>query len=126
LNRPQFHAQALQLQLQDPGQDASLNVAQLQYAMEQRANLPALDPDAPMRVISSGRSDVVILERGQENARLWAIHNFTATRQSLVLASLWGASSPRGWIDHLNPAGTVRTERQLELEPFGVYWISSR
>jgi hypothetical protein len=43
-----------------------------------------------------------------------------------VLASLWGASSPRGWIDHLNPAGTVRTERQLELEPFGVYWISSR
>ena len=126
LNRPQFHAQALQLQLQDPGQDASLNVAQLQYAMEQRANLPALDPDAPMRVISAGRSDVVILERGQENARLWAIHNFTATRQSLVLASLWGASSPRGWIDHLNPAGTVRTERQLELEPFGVYWISSR
>ena len=126
LNRPQFNARALELQLQDPGQASSSNIAQLQFAMEQRTNLPTLDPDSPMRVLSGGRSDLVILERGIGPARLWAIHNFSATRQSLVLASLWGASSPPEWIDHLNPAGTVRTERQLELEPFGVYWISSR
>ena len=126
LNRPQFNAKALELQLQDPGQAASSNIAQLQFAMEQRAKLPALDPDSPMRVLSGERSDLVILERGLGAARLWAIHNFSATRQSLVLASLWGASSPPEWIDYLNPAGAVTTERQLELEPFGVYWISSR
>ena len=126
LNRPQFNAKALELQLQDPGQAASSNIAQLQFAMEQRAKLTALDPDSPMRVLSGERSDLVILERGRGAARLWAIHNFSATRQSLVLASLWGASSPPEWIDYLNPAGAVKTERQLELEPFGVYWISSR
>lgn len=126
LNRPQFKAATLQHQLQDPEQDASSNIAQLQYAMGQRANLPALEPDAPMRVLSTGRSDLVILERGLAHARLWAIHNFSSTRQSLVLASLWDASTPQEWIDHLNPAGTVKTERQLELEPFGVYWISNR
>ena len=126
LNRPQFNAKALELQLQDPGQAASSNIAQLQFAMEQRAKLPALDPDSPMRVLSGERSDLVILERGLGAARLWAIHNFSATRQSLVLASLWGASSPPQWIDHLNPVGAVTTERQLQLEPFGVYWISSR
>lgn len=126
LNRPQFSAGALQIQLQDPGQNASANIAQLQFAMERRASLPALDPHSPMRVLSGDRSDLVILERGLGHTRLWAIHNFSATRQSLVLALLWGSSSPQGWIDHLNPTGTVNTTRQLELEPFGVYWISGR
>jgi len=122
LNRPQFQRDRLERLLADPESDTNQVVATLQQAMAVRRGQAALDPFAPMKVLSEGRSDVVILQRGEGASMLFAIHNFSDVRLSFPLSML--AESPGSvWHDVLNGHSLVAGQTALDLEPFAVHWL---
>ena len=124
LNRPKFQAERLERQLADPDQPASKILKQLQAAMELRSQRPAMDPEAPMELLSSDRSDVVILKRGTPSQALWAVHNFSNRRLSFPLAKrlqLPTDTAKLSWSDALS--GSTIGGPYLELEPFAVHWL---
>ena len=92
--------------------------------MQLRSQRPAMDPAAPMELLSSERSDVVILKRGTASQALWAVHNFSNRRVSFPLARMLQVDSDTttlNWSDVLN--GTTISGPYLELEPFAVHWL---
>jgi sucrose phosphorylase len=124
LNRPKFQAERLERQLADPDQPASKILKRLQAAMKLRSQRPAMDPEAPMELLSSERSDVVILKRGTPSQALWAVHNFSNRRVSFPLERMLQVDSDTttlSWSDVLN--GTSINGPYLELEPFAVHWL---
>ena len=124
LNRPKFQAERLERQLADPDQPASKILKRLQAAMELRSQRPAMDPEAPMELLSSDRSDVVILKRGTPSQALWAVHNFSNRRLSFPLAKrlqLPTDTAKLSWSDALS--GSTIGGPYLELEPFAVHWL---
>ena len=124
LNRPKFQADRLERQLSDPDQPATSILKRLQEAMALRSERASMDPEAPMELLSTDRSDVVILKRGAPGQELWAVHNFNNRRLSLPLARMLQmpeATSDHIWSDVLN--GTEISGPYLELEPFAVHWL---
>jgi len=122
LNRPQFQRDRLERLLADPESDTNQVVATLQQAMAVRRGQAALDPFAPMKVLSEGRSDVVILQRGEGASMLFAIHNFSDVRLSFPLSML-AESTGSVWHDVLNGHSLVAGQTALDLEPFAVHWL---
>jgi sucrose phosphorylase len=122
LNRPQFNAEQLEHELSHPSSPAAINIARLKAAMAVRARLPALAPEAPLRLCMPQRQDLVVIERGRGHQRLWAVHNFSTTRQSLPLTPM-APELIEGWIDHLNPAAMPAAQPTLTLQPLSVHWI---
>ena len=122
LNRPQFQRDRLERLLADPESDTNQVVATLQQAMAVRRGQAALDPFAPMKVLSEGRSDVVILQRGEGASMLFAIHNFSDVRLSFPLSML-AESTGSVWHDVLNGHSLVAGQMALDLEPFAVHWL---
>ena len=120
LHRPQQQAEVLERELADPQHPASQVLAGLEQAMAIRRVHSALHPSAAMRVLSDGRSDLVLLERGGGTRRLWAIHNLTGRRLSLHLASGLQHEAPQWW-DALHQQ--VISGPYLELEPCAVHWL---
>ena len=124
LNRPKFQATRLERQLSDPDQPASSILKQLQEAMALRSQRPAMDPEAPMELLSSDRSDVVIVKRGTPGHELWAVHNFNNRRLSFPLAKrlqIPSDTAELSWSDALS--GSAISGPYLELEPFAVHWL---
>jgi sucrose phosphorylase len=123
LNRPQFQLDRLERLLADVESDTRQVVATLQQAMAVRRGQAALDPFAPMMVLSEGRSDLVILQRGEGPGTLFAIHNFSDVRLSFPLSTLTNATGPV-WHDVLNGHSLVEGQTALDLEPFAVHWLT--
>ena len=123
LNRPTFRYSTLDNRLKDPHDPASIVLQRLRDAMTIRTTLPAFDPDAPMQVLSAERFDAVILQRGQDDQRVWAIHNLTPSRLTINPAVLDLGASSSGWRDHLHPERTLLSSAPLELDPFDVCWL---
>ena len=122
LNRPQFQLDRLERLLADSESDTSQVVVSLQQAMAVRRGQAALDPFAPMTVLSEGRSDLVILQRGEGASTLFAVHNFSDVRLSFPLSTL-ADSTESGWHDVLNGHSLVAGQTALDLEPFAVHWL---
>ena len=102
LNRPQFRLDAIERRLQDPDADATNVLAALRHALEVRSSQQALHPDAAMTVLSSDRSDLVILKRSRDDDNaLYAVHNITPNRLTLSLAQL-KAEFDNGFVDCLS------------------------
>ena len=122
LNRPQFRLEALERRLQDPDADATNVLAVLRHALKVRSAQPALHPDAAMTVLSSDRSDLVILKRSidGDNA-LYAVHNITSNRLTLSLAQL-RAESDSGFVDCLS-GQSFAAQQQPSIEPYAVHWL---
>jgi sucrose phosphorylase len=122
LNRPQFRLDALERRLQDPDADATNVLAALRHALEVRSAQPALHPDAALTVLSSDRSDLVILKRSidGDNA-LYAVHNITSNRLTLSLAQL-RAESDSGFVDCLS-GQSFAAQQQPSIEPYAVHWL---
>lgn len=123
LNRPQFQLDRLERLLADAESDTRQVVESLQQAMAVRRGQEALDPFSPMAVLSEGRSDVVILQRGEGASTLYAIHNFSDVRLSFPLSTL---ANTKGsvWHDVLNKHSLVAGQTALDLEPFAVHWLT--
>ena len=122
LNRPQFQYDRLDRLLEDPESDTSQVVTSLQQAMAVRRAQAALDPSAAMTVLSEGRSDLVILQRGEGAGSLFAIHNFSDVRLSFPLSTL-ADSTGSVWHDVLTGHSLVAGQMALDLEPFAVHWL---
>ena len=121
LNRPQFTAQALERRLADPDSDVSALLPVLRRALAERVVHPALHPDAPMTVLSTDRSDCVILRRSRGGETLVAVHNVTSARLSFRLRGL-GGDLNQPWADCLS--GHVFEPLQSHsLEPYAVHWL---
>lgn len=123
LNRPTFRHSTLDNRLQDPHDPASIVLAQLRTAMTIRSNLNAFEPEAPMTVLSGGREDAVILQRGHGADAIFAIHNLTPTRLSLSPSDLNCVASGTSWGDRLQRTTGMDTANALLLEPFDVRWL---
>jgi len=121
LNRPQFTAQALERRLADPDSDVSALLPALRRALAERAVHPALHPDAPMTVLSEGRSDCVILRRSRGGETLVAVHNITAARLSFRLSGL-GGDLNQPWADCLS-GHVFEPHQSHSLEPYAVHWL---
>jgi len=126
LNRPQFQAARLERLLSDPESEASQVVTALQRAMAVRCGQSALDPFAPMRVLSGQRSDLVILRRGEGADFLLAVHNFSDMRLSLPLSGVVEAPAGSCWHDVLTGQSVAAGQMALDLEPFSVHWLVQR
>jgi sucrose phosphorylase len=125
LNRPQFRLEALERRLQDPDADATNVLAALRHALEVRSSQPALHPDATMTVLSSDRSDLVILKRSRDgDIPLYAVHNITSNRLTLSLAQL-RAESDGGFVDCLS-GQSFTAQEQPSIEPYAVHWLVTR
>ena len=122
LNRPQFQLDRLERLFADPESETSQVTGSLRRAMEVRRGQSALDPFAAMTLLSKDRSDLVILQRGDENNMLIAIHNFSDVRLSLSLSTL-ADSSGAPWHDALSGRSLVAGQQALDLEPFAVHWL---
>ena len=121
LNRPQFTAQALERRLADPDSDVSALLPVLRRALAERAVHSALHPDAPMTVLSEGRSDCVILRRSRGGETLVAVHNITAARLSFRLRGL-GGDLNQPWADCLS-GHVFEPHQSHSLEPYAVRWL---
>ena len=126
LNRPQFRADTLARRLQDPESDATRLLQVLRHAMTIRGSMPSLHPDAELRVISKGRSDLVVLERSTQGQSLFAVHNMTRTRLNFPLGSLDVEPDGCRWFDCLHGTELQAAQRQLQLEPYDVVWLVQR
>ena len=75
-----------------------------------------------MTVLSSDRSDLVILKRSidGDNA-LYAVHNMTSNRLTLSLAQL-RAESHIGFVDCLS-GQSFAAQQQPSIEPYAVHWF---
>ena len=124
LNRPRFRAEALNRRLDDPDSDATRVLEVLRKAMAIRASLKPLHPDAGMRVLSEGRSDLVVLERFSGSESVFGVHNMTSTRLNLPLAALGISPEQQTWFDHLQQRPLSPDRLQLQLEPYAVAWLS--
>ena len=124
LNRPKFQAERLERQLGDPDQPANNILKRLQEAMALRSERTSMAPEAPMQLLSTDRSDVVIVKRGTPGNELWAVHNFNNRRLSFPLSRMLQIPAGSGgdiWSDVLN--GTQIQGPYLELGPFAVHWL---
>ena len=121
LNRPQFKAEALERRLQDPDSDATAVTSRLARALDVRKTQVALHPDAALEVLSTGRSDLVILRRSRHGQILLAIHNLTPSRLTLALGGLVDPAAG-SWTDCLN-GSTDELTSLLQLEPYAVHWL---
>ena len=126
LNRPQFRADTLERRLQDPESDATRLLQALRHAMTIRGSMPSLHPDAELRVISKGRTDLVVLERATQGQSLFAVHNMTRTRLNFPLGSLHTEPAGCRWFDCLHGTALEASQRQLQLEPYDVVWLVRR
>ena len=126
LNRPQFRTETLERRLQDPESNATRVLQSLRHAMTIRGTMASLHPDADLRVISSDRSDLVVLERFDQGQSLFAVHNMTPTRLNLPLGNLGMAPEGCRWFDCLNRSELQIGQRQLQLEPYDVVWLVQR
>jgi sucrose phosphorylase len=122
LNRPQFRLDAMERRLQDPDADATNVLAALRHALEVRSSQHALHPDAAMTVLSSDRSDLVILKRSRDDDNaLYAVHNITPNRLTLSLAQL-KAEFDNGFVDCLS-GQSFSAQQQPSIEPYAVHWL---
>ena len=121
LNRPQFTAQALERRLADPDSDVSALLPVLRRALAERVVHPALHPDAPMTVLSTDRSDCVILRRSRGGETLVAVHNVTSARLSFRLRGL-GGDLNQPWADCLS-GHVFEPHQSHSLEPYAVHWL---
>jgi sucrose phosphorylase len=123
LNRQRFRREVLLARLNDPDSAQARIVAALRHALTVRRGLPAFHPEAPMRCLSPGRSDLVILERGAGDGRVWAVHNMTGERLNLPLGRLLQNPGTEALVDRLG--GATLQAATPSLAPYAVLWLQA-
>jgi sucrose phosphorylase len=125
LHRTRYSVDHLQRLLADPTTEASRVLFALRQAMKVRAEQPALQPWAPMHVLSQGRSDLVILQRGEGAETLLAVHNFSDARLSVPLRALIATPPGSRWQDLLSGQTFSEAQQAFDLEPFAAHWFTT-
>ncbi len=126
LNRERFDKKILVNTLNDEKSFASKNLKVLNHAMSVRKRLKAFHPEEAMHCHSKKRSDIVIISRGCDNYKVWAIHNMTNTKLSFCITdNLDFELSPNTyWRDVLNDFDYLNNF--IELKPYSVNWLMQK
>ena len=124
LNRPQFDLQGLRRDLENTASPAAIIRILMGHALDIRAQLPAFHPEAPMTLLSPGRSDMIILQRGhgEDPGAVWVVQSFREEAVALNVSLL----SPRHngcWRDRLSQRAI--TAQRLLLSPYEVLWLQA-
>ncbi len=124
LNREKFDANTLTLKLQDPHSSASRNLKSIKKAMKVRKSIEAFHPDQPMSCLSKGRSDLVIIRRGEGDKTLWALHNMTNSKLcfSIIDGLNLKDDSVYFWKECLTDSEI--SKNRIDLEPYSVHWLT--
>ena len=121
LNRPQFDLEALRQELENNDSPAAIIRILMAHALGIRAQLPAFHPDAPMTVLSPERSDMVVLQRGEDDPdAIWVVQSFREEAVELDV-SLLRSRHEGCWQDRLSQR-TI-TQPRLALGPYEVLWL---
>ena len=124
LNREKFNLENLILILKNSNSNASRNLKCLKNAMNVRSNLRAFHPSSSMKCLSKGRSDILVIKRGNDFNSIWAIHNFTENKLDFLLNDDETFNSRNENVqfrDYLT--GKKYNSLSMVLEPFQVIWL---
>jgi len=80
LNREKFKSDNLSAVLNNPESNANKNLKYLRNAMDVRSELKQFHPCSQMKCLSKGRSDIVVIKRGNGPNSVFAIHNMTENK----------------------------------------------
>ena len=80
LNREKFNSENLSSIFENPDSNANRNLKQLKNAMNVRSKLKQFHPGSQMECLSNGRSDIVVIKRGNGPKSVYTIHNITENK----------------------------------------------
>ena len=124
LNREKFKLENLLSVLNNPESNANKNLMYLKNAMEVRSNLKQFHPISTMECLSNGRSDIVVIKRGNGSKALFAIHNMTENKINYQLKDFELEEFINNELylrDFLTSC--KYTSNNISLDPFQVIWL---
>ncbi len=123
LNREKFDKEQLIELLNDKNSLASRSLILLRHAMKTRGLYEAFDPEQPMNCYSKDHNDIVVISRGIDEDKIFAIHNMTNLRLSFCIEDNLGIKlKPQFvWKDLLN--SRIYNNNTIELKPYWVCWL---
>ena len=126
LNREKFKSETLLSVLNNPESNANKNLKFLRNAMDVRSELKQFHPCSEMHCLSRGRSDIVVIKRGNGPDPIFAIHNMTENKINYQLNDI---DLPKLIVNDFNMqdflASTKYNCKNISLDPFQVVWLAS-
>jgi len=126
LNREKFKSENLLSVFNNPESNANKNLKYLSNAMDVRSELPQFHPCSEMKCLSKGRSDIVVIKRGEGTESVFAIHNMTENKINYQLND---NDLPELNGNNLNMRDSLTSTeyswKNISLDPFQVIWLSA-
>jgi sucrose phosphorylase len=126
LNREKFKSENLIAVLNNPESNANKNLKYLRNAMDVRSKLMQFHPCSKMKCLSKGRSDIVVIKRGNGPESVFAIHNMTENKINYQLND---NDLPKIIDNDFNThdflTATKYNYKNISLDPFQVIWLSA-
>jgi sucrose phosphorylase len=126
LNREKFKIDNLLSVLNTAESNANKNLKYLCNAMDVRSKLKQFHPCSEMKCLSKGRSDIVVIKRGEGTKSVFAIHNMTENKINYQLNDNDLSEiidNDFNMRDHLTT--TIYNWKNISLDPFQVIWLCS-
>ncbi len=126
LNREKFKSDILLSVLNNPESNANKNLKNLCDAMDVRSKLKQFHPCSEMKCLSKGRSDIVVIKRGEGPEAVFAIHNMTENKINYQLND---NDLPEIFNNNFNMRDFLTSYKynwkNISLDPFQVIWLGS-
>ncbi|ABB49898.1 Alpha amylase, catalytic subdomain [Prochlorococcus marinus str. MIT 9312] len=124
LNREKFRLDNLLSVLNNPESKANKNLNYLRNAMDIRSQSKQFHPCSGMKCLSKGRSDIVVIKRGNGPESVFAIHNMTDNKINYQLND---NDLPEIIDNDFNMrdflTATKYNWKNISLDPFQVIWL---
>jgi len=126
LNREKFKLDNLLSVLNNPESNAHKNLKYLGNAMDVRSQSKGFHPCSEMKCLSNGRSDIVVIKRGNGPESVFAIHNMTENKINYQLND---NDLPKTIDNDFNMRDFLTSCKynckNISLSPFQVIWLGS-
>ena len=126
LNREKFKSDILLSVLNNPESNANKNLKCLRNGMDIRSELKQFHPCSAMKCLTKGRSDIVVIKRGEGPESVFAIHNFTENKINYQLND---SDLPEIIDNDFNMRDYLTSVqynwKNISLDPFQVIWLGS-
>jgi len=124
LNREKFNSENLSSIFENPDSNANRNLKQLKNAMNVRSKLKQFHPGSQMECLSNGRSDIVVIKRGNGPKSVYTIHNITENKINYQLndEDLSELNTKDLNIRDLLTSNKYNW-KNISLDPFKVIWL---
>ncbi len=125
LNREKFEANRLAEILKNFESSASKNISYLNHAIKVRSKLMAFHPESPMKCLSTKIKDHIIIQRGLDLEKVYAMYNMTDKDLKIPLFDELDIDSMNRNCQFLdNLTGTIYKSINFILKPYQVVWLT--